>query len=384
MWHNSLILLGTLLFLLSPSLTTATDRQSKESELKQLRERIGTLRSELGQVRDHYDKLRVELGDTERHIGRVSRNLAELERKLSGQQQRLNQLRKRQGRLERSVARQRDYLSGQIRAAYLMGRQEYFKILLNQEDPATLGRVTTYYDYLNRARSERIHEITATLQEMDEIKGEIIIETEGLRKLRDQRAREVQELEKSRKERSVVMKKLRSEINSKDKQLDQLLRDEKELQQLLQALSEALEDIPVESGERKPFGQLKGKLKWPSRGPLIARYGSIRKTGKLRWQGVMIKAKEGQEVKAVSHGRVAFADWLRGYGLLLIIDHGDGYMSLYGHNQSLFKETGDWVEAGEVIATVGNSGGFDKTALYFEIRHDGQPTNPGRWCKRVN
>ena len=140
-------------------------------------------------------------------------------------------------------------------------------------------------------------------------------------------------------------------------------------------------DLPTEQGERKAFAGLRGKLKWPSRGRLANRYGSRRKEGKLKWQGVMIKAPEGTEVTAISHGRIAFSDWLRGFGLLTIIDHGDGYMSLYGGNQSLYKEVGDWVEAGDVIASVGNSGGHRETALYFEIRHNGKPTNPLKWCR---
>lgn len=379
---RSLLLLAALLVIATPPLLASGERSTREAQLKQLRERIGDLRSELGQVRTHYDKLRVELRDTERRIGKVTRNLAELDGKLANQKRKLSRLKQRQGALDQSIINQRSYLSGQIRASYMMGRQEYFKILLNQEDPATLGRITAYYDYLNRARSERIGEIESTLLELDRIRGQLITETETLGQLRKQRATEKRELEKGRKERQVVVGKLKREISSRDKQLEGLLIDERELQNLLQALSEALEDIPAEPGEHKAFGQLKGALSWPSRGPLIVRYNSLRKTAKLRWQGVMIKNKEGAPVRAISHGRIAFADWLRGYGLLLIIDHGDGYMSLYGHNQSLFKETGDWVEAGEQIATVGNSGGFDKVALYFEIRENGQPTNPGRWCKR--
>lgn len=380
--HSTSLLLALLLVFATSPLLASSDRAGKEAQLKQLRERIGALRGELGQVRTHYDKLRAELRDSERRIGKVTRNLAELDEQLTTQKQKLSQLKRRQGELEQGIVSQRKYLSGQIRASYMMGRQEYFKILLNQEDPATLGRVTAYYDYLNRARSERIGAIKGTLIELEAIRGQLVSEAERLLQLRKQRAAEKRELEKGRKQREVVVGKLKREISSKDKQLEGLLVDEQELQNLLQALSEALEDIPTEPGDHKPFAKLKGNLAWPSKGPMIVRYNSMRKTGTLRWQGVMIKNSEGAPVRAVSHGRVAFADWLRGYGLLLIIDHGDGYMSLYGHNQSLFKETGDWVEAGEQVATVGNSGGFDKVALYFEIRENGQPVNPGRWCKR--
>lgn len=166
--------------------------------------------------------------------------------------------------------------------------------------------------------------------------------------------------------------------------------DERRLQRLLDSLATAPRDnsqtpaegeLASEGTEHTPFLTLRGRLQWPSRGKLTTRYGSARKVGKLKWQGVNIKAPEGTEVHAISHGRVAFSDWLRGFGLLTIIDHGDGYMSLYGGNQSLFKEVGDWVEAGEVIAGVGNSGGRKNSALYFEIRHNGKPTNPLKWCR---
>lgn len=360
----------------------ASERQVKEAELKQLRQRIASLQQELETVRGRYDSLRKELGRTERQIGSLSRKLKKLDNDLASQQEKMAELRQRAAQLQQSVAAQRHYLAGQIRASYAMGRQEYMKILLNQENPSTVGRVITYYDYLNKARAERIQTLGKTISELEQVRAELEAQTERLRSLRDQRAREKQQLEASRGEREMLVRQLKAEIKDKDQHLSGMMRDENELKQLIQALSEALEDIPAEPGNRKPFGNLKGKLKWPTGGPLVVSYGSPRKLGKLTWQGVMIGASSGQEVRAVSHGRVAFADWLRGYGLLIIIDHGDGYMSLYGHNQSLYKETGDWVEAAEVIATVGDSGGHDSTGLYFEIRKDGQPTDPVRWCRR--
>lgn len=376
------LLLGLLALLVAVGGAAASERQAKEAELQQLRQRIASLQQELETVRGRYDSLRKELRRTERRIGSLSRKLRQLDEELGQQQAKLAELRQRAGQLQQSVADQRRYLAGQIRASYAMGRQEYMKILLNQESPSTVGRVITYYDYLNKARSERIQALGQTIRELEQVRTELEAQAERLRALRDRRAREKNELEASRGEREKVVRQLRAEIKDKDRHLSGMMRDEEELKALIRALSEALEDIPAEAGNRKPFGTLKGKLKWPTRGPLLASYGSPRKLGKLTWQGVMIGAGSGQDVHAVSHGRVAFADWLRGYGLLLIIDHGDGYMSLYGHNQSLYKETGDWVEPGEVIATVGDSGGQDSTGLYFEIRKDGQPTDPIRWCRR--
>lgn len=371
-----------LLFCLSSPLLAASEMQTRHAELERLRQRIATLQGELHLDRGRYDTLLTELRRIERQIGRIGRSINKLKSQLAEQEQTLAGLQQRRGALQASIAEQRRYLGGQIRAAYAMGRQEYFKILLNQEDPSAVGRTLTYYDYLNKARSERIVNLNSTITELEQVQRELTLEGERLRELRRQREQERGEMEASRQERQGVVKRLQAEISSKDQQLSGLMANESELKSLLKALTEALEDIPAEPGNHKPFGRLKGKLKWPTNGSRIIAYGEPRKVGTLRWQGVVIAASEGQEVHAVSHGRVAFADWLRGYGLLLIIDHGDGYMSLYGHNQSLYREVGDWVEKGDAIAAVGNSGGIDKSALYFEIRKDGKPTDPVRWCRR--
>lgn len=376
-----LLLVAAGLFFQAGPVFAQNDRAAKEAELKRLRDKITSLRRDLDKVRNRYDSLRAELGEIETRIGQLTRNLAEIDILLQQQRKKITELRTRQQNLQQTITEQRRYLAGQVRAAYMMGRQEYFKILLNQEDPATVGRMITYYDYLNRARTEQIAKINAALQELESVRASMVEESERLNQLRARQAEEMQQLQASSEDREVVLAKLKGEISSKDKELERMLRDEKQLEELIKAVIEALADIPPEAGKHKPFGSLKGKLKWPVRGPLLAEFGTERNTAELRWQGVMIKAREGQEVKAISNGRVAFADWLRGYGLLIIIDHGDGYMSLYGHNQSLYKEAGDWVEGGDLIASVGSSGGNERTALYFEIRHEGKPDNPKRWCR---
>jgi len=356
--------------------------QERQAELERLRARIAELQGQLNVDRGRYDSLTTELRRIERRIGQIGRSINKLKGQLKEQEGKLAKLQQRRGELQASIGEQRRYLAGQIRAAYAMGRQEYFKILLNQEDPSAVGRTLTYYDYLNKARSERIARLNTTVEELEQVRQELNREGERLRELRRQREDERAQMEASRQEREGVVTSLKQEIQGKDQQLNGLMADEQELKSLLKALTEALEDIPAAPGNHQPFAKLKGKLKWPTSGSRIIAYGEPRNLGKLRWQGVVIAGKEGQEVKAVSHGRVAFADWLRGFGLLLIIDHGDGYMSLYGHNQSLFREVGDWVEKGDTIAAVGNSGGIDRNALYFEIRKDGKPTDPVRWCRR--
>ncbi len=265
----------------------------------------------------------------------------------------------------------------------MIGRQEYLKLMLNQEDPALVGRTLVYYDYFNQARSEHINQVQLALEKIENLRSEISTETKKLQQTQAKRQAEKKSLEKTYRERALVLARLSRDIKSKDQKLAQMSADEKRLQNLLQAINKAMPDIFAEVGQHKSFAAYKGKLVWPVRGQVKKLYGKRRKAGKLKWNGVMINAAKGREVHAISHGRVAYADWLRGYGLLLIIDHGDGYMSLYGHNQSLYKETGDWVDVNEVIAEVGDSGGQQSSGLYFEIRYKGKPTNPSRWCKRT-
>jgi len=371
-----------LLVLCAPlAATAANERALKEAELNRLRQHIADLRSEMGEVRTRHDQLRARLRSTEEAIGRHTRRIRALEKELAGHRRRLVELEQEQGRLESDLREQRKRLAQQITAAYASGRQESLKILLNQEDPATLGRVMAYYDYLNRARSRRIRALTETFERLQAVRREQADATAAVATARDKQLAQRNKLQAQRAERADVVARLREELDTKDERLARLLEDEKELERLILALVEALEDIPEAPGDLRPFPQLHGELRWPVTGRRLADYGSRRKNSEGRWQGVVIAAAEGSEVRAISHGRVAFADWLRGYGLLAIIDHGEGYMSLYGRNQSLYAEAGDWVEAGDVIAAAGNSGGSTRHALYFEIRHNGKPTNPARWCR---
>ncbi len=253
---------------------------------------------------------------------------------------------------------------------------------MNQESPAAAGRVTTYYDYFNRARSRHIEKSLAIIAKLETVEEGIRQQREKLQSLHRQESANKQKLEKDFRQRKQVLTNLKQEIHSKDKRLAQLVEDEHQLQQLLRSLDRELNDILMGEDNGLSFARQRGKLVWPVRGEVERLFGKSRHAGKLRWNGVLIDSRAGDTVYAVARGRVAYADWLRGYGLLMIIDHGDGYMSLYGHNQGLIKEVGDWVEANEAIAVVGNSGGQDQAALYFEIRHNGKPTNPAYWCRR--
>lgn len=358
------------------------DLGSKATELQALQQRIKGLQQELELDTKKYNKSERTLRRTERKIGRINKKIRKLDIQLKVQERRLTKLRKQEQNQRQGLSRQRQLLAGQIRASYATGKQEYIKILLNQKDPASLGRILTYYDYFNRARSDEIGQLTQTIASIKETQQNLKEEQRKTRTFQQQRRDEKRALTSSKTERKKLTNRLRLEISSKSDQLAQMQRNEEELQRILQQLELALEEFPTAAPIiREPFAKLKGKLKWPIKGRHLHSFGSSRKLANLRWNGVVIKAKEGANIRSIAHGQVIFSDWLRGYGLLLIIDHGDGYMSLYGHNQSLFKDVGDGVDRGEVIGLIGNSGGSAQSGLYFEIRHNSKPTNPRRWCK---
>jgi len=379
------LLLGTLAALVQASTATANDSadyQTKAAKLEQLRNQIEALRTELNQAQGQQGELHNQLRNTEQAIGKLTQSLRERTAQLHIQTQKLAELQASRQTQQAALVAQRRALAEQLRAAYMTGRQEYLKLLLNQQDPVLLGRSMVYYDYFNRARTRQISQLNAGLTQLVGLEQTINRQTAELVQLRAAEQQEKQALEQNQQQRRQILVKLDNEILNQNQTLQSMLGDARQLELLLPKLQRALANIGAEAGNRVPFAQLKGKLPWPLRGPILSPYGSARMAGAMRWQGVLIGAQEGQEVRAISAGRVAFADWLRGFGLLVIIDHGDGYMSLYGHNQSLFKHTGDWVEGGEPIAGAGNTGGNNTAGLYFEIRHQGEPNNPGIWCKQ--
>lgn len=354
---------------------------SNEKALSQVRSQIDKLRKEIEKTQTLHDSVRTELRDIERDISKLLQVMKQLNQKLAKQQHKLDDLHQQRKRLKSDLATQYHLLARQVQAAYMIGRQEYLKLILNQEDPAAMGRTMTYYDYFNRARLERIDSTQATLKQLQALETEIATQNRALNEIKAQQLAKKEELQASSRSRAMVVARLHAELVSKEQELNQLVEDERRLQDLVTRLDRAMPDILTAPGSHKPFSRLRGQLAWPTKGRLQAVFGTRREGGRLKWNGVIIQADEGRDVRAVSHGRVAYADWLRGYGLLLIIDHGDGYMSLYGHNQAIYKETGEWVEAGEAIASVGKSGGQTQSSLYFEIRHNGKPTDPAKWCR---
>ncbi len=382
-WLRGVACSWVLLYVLgSPPLQAADDPAATAQQLQALQARIQKLQQSLDTDRERKDQLQQSLRTAERDISAASRQLRTLRQQLADSEKRLRRLDQERDQEAGQLATLRQQLARDARSAYTMGRQERVKLLLNQEDPGTIGRMLTYYRYFAQARTERIAMVNHHLTELARLETDIVTERQALAQLHADQQRKTEALQGSQQERRQVLARLQQDIQNKGTELQQLARDEKRLQELVRSLQDLLADIPLSTGSQKAFKDRKGSMGWPARGRLLARYGTQRAKGDLTWRGVLIGAPVGSEVHAVAHGRVAFADWLRGFGLLIIVDHGDGYMTLYGHNQSLYKEAGEWVATDEVIAAVGDTGGQADAGLYFEVRHNGRPVNPVSWIAR--
>ena len=375
-----------------PSPTLAKNSDTSE-QLQALRGHLKDLEKDLNASRGERDSLRDALRDTERDIGGLLLNLKQLDASLRSETTRLGRLQNEDAQQRRQIQTQLDHLENEARAAYILGQQESLKLFLNQENPAEVSRVLTYHRYLQQARAARIQSARTALGQLLVLQEQIRSHREELTALRTEELQKKQTLEASRRKRGQLLAQVNRRVLNQSQEKDRLQRDEQRLVRLLNELRSAKLNPPrrppsKDSESDAPFPSLdgrfadyKGKLPLPVKGKISARYGAPRNTGELKWRGIFLSAPEGRNVVSVFRGRVAYADWLRGFGLLMVVEHGDGYMTLYGHNQSLYKEAGDWVEAGQAIASIGNTGGPSETGLYFEIRHDGEPRNPLDWCK---
>jgi len=376
----TLMACAPLLTLTSSQQVLANDAAlSKEAKLQQLKKQIRDLRTTLTKSTSQKNKLQLQLQQNETVIGNTVLSLNKLDSQLKLQQRELQAKQQEKKTQSSELQQQQQLLAQQIRASYAMGNQGYAKILLNQQDPAAIGRTLIYYDYLNQSRTQSIKTIDGRITALSRLESDIRQKQQQIQTAQQQRQQEKSALETQRHSRQQVLTRIEKDIKSQAQRLVQLEETRKTLEALLAKLSKVLADIPAEVGDIKPFHQLKGRLIHPANGRMNNHFGKHRKGGNLKWQGVTISAKTGARVNAIHHGRIAFSDWLRGFGLLVIIDHGDGYMSLYGHNESLYKDVGEWVETGETVATVGESGGQSSTGLYFEIRKNGKPLNPKSW-----
>jgi septal ring factor EnvC (AmiA/AmiB activator) len=354
--------------------------EQKSRELENLRVQIRSIKKQLEVGQAKKSRAEAKLLEIERAIGDVGRTLRGIEDDLEANRRRLSELDRRREEQMRLLAGQRQALAAEARAAYVMGRQQQVKLLLNQEEPSSIGRMLVYFRYLSRARAGQIDAMRNSLEELKEVKRSIGEETRSLNELRQRREDETRRLQAQKRVRKQAVAALARELSAQGGELTRLKRDEHQLGKLLSSLQEVLPAAPGGASEHRTFRAMKGRLRWPASGELTRRFGTRRGSTGLKWRGVLIAAPEGAKVRAVSQGQVVFADWMRGFGLLLIIDHGDGYMSLYGHNQALYKEVGDWVDTGEVVTALGASGGQTESGLYFELRHQGRPVNPASWC----
>jgi septal ring factor EnvC (AmiA/AmiB activator) len=351
--------------------------EDPEARLQDLRERIERMQVRIEEDSDRRNQELARLRGAERRSAKASADL-------KATRDALGESRAQQGRLRIAVEQGRERLeSGRaaladhVRAAHAIGNTERLRLLLSQQDPARLGRILVYYRYLSKAKAERIARVLEDLEQLRTAESELETNTARLEELASRQSLESERLEAARQERAAVVARLDAGIRDRRAEAGRLDAEAKTLEALIAELQRALEDIP--GTDREPFRSRKGRLSWPIAGKLISDFGQPRADGSLRWNGILVGATPGRDVRAVYYGRVAYADWLPGMGLLMVIEHGDGYMSLYGHNETLYRQVGDWVEPGDVIAGAGDSGGRDRVALYFEIRRGGQPENPHRW-----
>ena len=378
------VALGTALVLLlsAPDLNAqnnAAREQAKkaEAELKAIQAEIERIRKQVSRDRVERDRLTRELREAETSASNVREALERIRKERQAHTDRRAALAKEKGERQEALSRERVALAAQLRAAYLIGREEPLKLLLNQKDPARAGRMFAYYGYFGRARAEQIQRINEHIQRIEELDAELAAQEERLAALESERRKELQQLEQARARRSAVLAKLRNEVRSREQSLARLKEQQSGLEKLLRELRRAMSRFPVDG---TAFGKLRGKLAWPVSGRVVANFGESR-AGGVKWDGILVATERGAPVRAVHDGRVVYADWLPGLGLLTIIDHGEGYMSLYGHNDRLYKAAGERVSAGDPIAAAGDSGGRSRPEVYFEIRKGGRPIDPRPWFR---
>jgi len=354
------------------------DARKAEAELQAVKSEIERITRQVSAEQVERDRLTNELRTSELSVGKLRDALSEVRRERAERAARRAALTAEQREREAEVQHNRAALAGQLRAAYLIGRQEPLKLLLNQKDPALAGRMFAYYSYFGRARAGQIKLIEDDLRRIAQLDGELAAEDQQLAELEKRQRAQLHQLEQARTQRTQVLASLEAQSHTRAQNLERLRSQQAGLEKLLRELRTAMERFPLEGNDA--FARLRGKLAWPVSGRLVARFGDAR-AGGVHWDGVLVATERGAPVKAVCQGRVIYADWLPGLGLLTIVDHGDGYLSLYGHNERLYKAAGEPVTAGEPIAAAGDSGGSSRPELYFEIRKGGKPVDPRPWFR---
>jgi len=366
---------------------------AQQEELDNLRKHISVLQKELEKTSESQSEATDELRESERAISNSKRKLAELSLQHRAADHTLGKLRQQAQQLERDIQSQQAMLSKLLYQQYLGGKQEYFKLLLNNHDPDQTAREMRYYEYIARGRSTWLNMLRVNLAQLNEVAQQTQQKSGEIAALQEEENAQQKILEKDKLARQQVISQFAQQLKQQRHEIGRLQRDENRLSQLVAKLSKILtrqkgkgvfnnDKLPDNRFDGKPFEQLKGKLTLPVMGEVVNKFGSARPDSTVLWRGLLLRAASGQPVKSVAAGRVVFADWLRGFGNLLIIDHGKGYMSLYGNNETLYKQVGDVLRGGDTVAAVGNSGGNEDSGVYFELRHRGEPLDPIKWIAR--
>ncbi|MFT6897264.1 MAG: septal ring factor EnvC (AmiA/AmiB activator) [Paraglaciecola sp.] len=363
-------------FLFVCLLAFETHAQSND-ELKAVQQQIKHKQQQIARQLAQAKILQGDLKQSELRISQAAKALNTTQSDLATNNDEQVRLKEQQQSLQNKLKQQQQVLAKQIRSAFMTGNYDYAKMLLNQQDAAKFERTITYYQYLNKARRELIDEFLQWGQELRLVDQQLLDKQQQLEALHLTQQGQQAELNRRQASRQLTLVKIQSAIDSDASKVEELQVNE---QNLRKALAEVERLAALKPTTFDGLSKLKGQLLQPARGRIHRLFGD-RRQGQVRWKGILIDANAGDKVVAVHDGKVLYADWLRGFGLVTVLDHGKGYMSLYGHNQALLRQAGDVVFAGESIALVGQSGGQESPNLYFEIRHKGIPVNPSQWLK---
>ncbi|MGH8726582.1 MAG: murein hydrolase activator EnvC family protein [Burkholderiales bacterium] len=377
-----------LVFLLTLSAAFLSFADGKE-ELKELRGRIEALTKELAESEESKSHAADALRESERAISNANRELAKLNAQLQESNKEHSRLTAESRRLEADVADEKSNLAAFLRQRHRSRNDEALKLLLKGEDLNALPRELAYYSILARSRAEFLQSLRTDVEAINQLQAAALDESAKIEALKDQQAKEKAMLKEQRRERAEVLAKVAKQIREQQKEIATLKENEARLAELVARLAKAIksprkpevERVPEPGDDGSEFARLKGSLNLPVNGELNNLFGAPREDGDLSWKGLFIAARPGAAVKAIAAGKVVFADWLRGYGNLMIVDHGEGYMSLYGYNETLHRQVGEAIHAGDIIAEVGSSGGSRAAGVYFEMRHQGKPFDPLAWVR---
>jgi len=373
-----------LMSLLLPGVVTVDAASSKktEAELRALVQKIDRMTQQVSRDAVERERHSADLRAAEISLGQARGELGRLNREYVDRSTRRVALAQGREQEQQALEKERAALAGQLRAAYMIGREEPLKLLLNQQNPLQSGRLYTYYSYFGRARADQIGQIQKSVRHLDELDDALSQQQSELSNLKLAQQTQLQQLERARNDRQSVLTSFNAAAQTHEQSLARLKEQQADLERLLSELDHSLKSIPPPD-YATAFGRSRGLLPWPVAGRVTEHFGA-RRASDVSWEGLVIATERGAPVTAVASGRVVYADWLPGLGLLVIIDHGDGYMSLYGHNDRLLKATGESVAAGEAIAAAGDTGGRASPELYFEIRRGGKPVDPTPWFRTAN